>query len=214
MGDLSSGRPMPGAHPGGLVQVRLVREDDGVAVLDWENAQEQEDRTWSHSIERVPTGGLYRIESRLVLDEAPAEWGAHGDVIHHIGVGDLWIIAGQSNAAGYGRGPVDDPSRLGVHILKNNERWDIAAHPLNDPTGSTHANTEIANPGHSPYLAFAKHLQRESGLPDRPGADGTGQFGAVAVESGREPGGPAIPQPSSLRAPGRRTGAGNALVSG
>lgn len=155
----------PTSQARGTVQVRVVREDDGIAVRNWENAGEQHGSLWSHSSKRIPAGALYRVESRLGLDEAPAGRGLHGSVIHHLGVGDLWIIAGQSNAAGYGRGPVDDPPQLGIHILKNDERWDIAAHPLNDPTGSTHPNREIATPGHSPYLAFAKHLHRELGYP-------------------------------------------------
>jgi hypothetical protein len=86
------------------------------------------------------------------------EWATHGDLLHHIGVGDLWIIAGQSNAAGYGRGPVHDPPRLGVHVLRNDETWDIATHLLNETTRGTHPNLESANPGHSPYLRFAKDL--------------------------------------------------------
>ncbi|MBT5876409.1 MAG: sialate O-acetylesterase, partial [Candidatus Latescibacteria bacterium] len=118
-----------------------------------------------HTIRRIPAGGLYRLETRLATDDATAEWSLHGDTLHHLGVGDLWIIAGQSNAAGYGRGPGHDPPELGVHILKNNEQWDIAAHPLNDTTGSTHPNLENANPGHSPYLRFAKELKEELGYP-------------------------------------------------
>jgi sialate O-acetylesterase len=148
-----------------IVQLRIVQESDGATVIDWQSARTVTGPQWSHRFENVPAGGLYRIETRLVRNDTPPEWGPHGDVIHHLAVGDLWVIAGQSNAAGYGRGPIDDPPELGIHILKNNERWDIAAHPLNDPTGSTHANVEIANPGHSPYLAFARHLRRSLNYP-------------------------------------------------
>ncbi|HCQ00632.1 MAG TPA: hypothetical protein DIT99_08015, partial [Candidatus Latescibacteria bacterium] len=82
-----------------------------------------------------------------------------------MGVGDLWIIAGQSNAAGYGRGPALDPPELGIHILKNEEVWDVAAQPLNDTTRSTHPNLEQANPGHAPYLRFARDLKSALGYP-------------------------------------------------
>jgi sialate O-acetylesterase len=85
--------------------------------------------------------------------------------VHHFGVGDLWIVGGQSNAAGYGRGPVHDPPELGVHILRNDERWDVASHPLNDTTGNSHPNLEAANPGHSPYLCFARALRSALGHP-------------------------------------------------
>ena len=149
----------------GIVQLRILREADGSTVIDWQSANTVTGPLWSHTFDNVPAGGLYRLETRLLVNETAPEWGPHGDVIHHLGVGDLWVIAGQSNAAGYGRGPIDDPPELGIHILKNNERWDIAAHPLNDPTGSTHANVEIASPGHSPYLAFARHLRRSLHYP-------------------------------------------------
>lgn len=149
----------------GRVEVRVVREDDQETVYPWQVAAGESGREWQHTLSRIPAGGLYRTETRLVIDDRAAEWGDHGETIHHWGVGDLWVIAGQSNAAGYGRGPIDDPPRLGVHILKNNERWDIAAHPLNDPAGSTHPNRELANPGHSPYLSFARHLHDALGYP-------------------------------------------------
>ena len=148
-----------------LVQARITHEDDQTVVLGWESAQLQGGDAWQHVFEAVPAGGLYRIATRVVLDGTPAEWGLGGDVIHHVGVGDLWVIAGQSNAAGYGRGAIVDPPELGVHILKNNETWDVAAHPLNDATGNSHPNTEIANPGHSPYLSFARILRASLGYP-------------------------------------------------
>lgn len=150
---------------GDSVQARIISEADQLSVCPWQSATIASDRAWEAVFPNVPAGGLYRIETRLALDGAPAEWGVAGEVIHHIGVGDLWIIAGQSNAAGYGRGSVFDPPELGIHILKNNETWDVAAHPLNDPTGSTHPNAEIANPGHSPYLCFARTLHTALGYP-------------------------------------------------
>jgi sialate O-acetylesterase len=152
----------------GVVQLRIVHASDGRVVghsTDWQQASEQKDADWSHTFSQIPAGGLYRLESRLVIDQGAPEWGIHGDHIHHIGVGDLWIIAGQSNAAGYGRGPAHDPPELGIHILKNEEVWDVAAHPLNDTTRSTHPNLENANPGHAPYLQFAKDLKAELGYP-------------------------------------------------
>jgi sialate O-acetylesterase len=148
-----------------VVQARIVSEQDQSSVIPWQRANTQTESAWEHSFDRVSAGGLYRIKTRLVLEGTPPESGLRGDVIHHVGVGDLWVIAGQSNAAGYGRGPVFDPPELGVHILKNDETWDVAAHPLNDPTGSTHPNREIANPGHSPYLSFSRALHRVLGYP-------------------------------------------------
>ena len=33
-------------------------------------------------------------------DNKVIEWGIRGDMIHHVGIGDLYIITGQSNSAG------------------------------------------------------------------------------------------------------------------
>lgn len=159
-----AGKAQP-TSPADFIQARIVSQDDQTTICPWQTIRVRADGTWEHCFDDVRAGGLYQIETRLVCDGAPAEWGNAGDVIHHIGIGDLWVIAGQSNAAGYGRGAIFDPPELGVHILKNNETWDIAAHPLNDPTGSTHANAEIANPGHSPYLCFARTLRAALGFP-------------------------------------------------
>ena len=80
---------------------------------------------------------------------------------HFLGVGDLWVIAGQSNSAGYGRGPYQDPAELGVHLFRNSERWTLAAHPMNESTDTRHpVNREAANPGHSPYLQFGRVLKK------------------------------------------------------
>ncbi|MCX5642791.1 MAG: hypothetical protein NTY10_06160 [Candidatus Omnitrophica bacterium] len=151
----------------GAVLVRVVSENSQIPVCsenDWTPALTQTDKTWSVKI-KVPAGGLYRIETSLLVKDVVLEWGLHGDFIHHIGVGDLWVIAGQSNAAGYGRGEVDDGPELGIHILRNDEKWDIASHPLNDTRGNNHPNLEFANPGHSPFLNFAKVLKKTLGYP-------------------------------------------------
>ncbi len=155
--------------PGPLVEARVVREDSAQLAAgdtDWRPMQTEPNGTWSGML-RVPAGGLYRLETRLNNRTGPRnEWSMRGDMRHFWGVGDLWVIAGQSNSAGYGRGPVHDPPELGVHLLGHNMRWALASHPLNDSTDSRHpANREAANPAHSPYLRFAKDLQAALGCP-------------------------------------------------
>lgn len=74
--------------------------------------------------------------------------------------------SGQSNAAGYGRGTVEDSPMLGVHLLRNNGLWDLATHPFNDSTATIHeVNMEWVNPAHSPWLHFGKLLQNELHYP-------------------------------------------------
>ncbi|SFS63331.1 sialate O-acetylesterase [Paenibacillus sp. BC26] len=149
------------------VLARVVSEEDAREVVAWQPAVMLAEHTWEITLDSIPKGGLYRVETSLQLDDNPAlEWATRGDMIHHVGVGDLWVIAGQSNAAGYGKGPFRDAPQLGIHLLRNNGQWDLASHPFNESTSSIHfENREGANPGHSPFLAFGKLLQKELRIP-------------------------------------------------
>ncbi|BBH21562.1 hypothetical protein Back11_29070 [Paenibacillus baekrokdamisoli] len=149
------------------IYARVVKEDGSGAVIPWMRCAMGDADTWSMSMKGIPTGGLYRIETCLRLDEQqPMELATRGDMVHHLAVGDIWVIGGQSNATGYGRGAVYDPPEMGVHLLRHNGKWDLATHPFNESTQSVQMlNGEPVNPGHSPYLAFAKLIKSETGTP-------------------------------------------------
>lgn len=145
------------------ISIRVLREDSGEAVIPWTPCEIYGKNRWKATLKNIPAGGLYRVET--AIDHSKAQK-IRGDMVHHIGVGDLFVIAGQSNAAGYGRDPALDPPEIGVHVHKNSGKWDLASHPLSDSTGSKWVETrEIGIPGHSPYLCFAKILKRELGYP-------------------------------------------------
>lgn len=146
---------------------RVVLENTGDPVLSWRRAEQLPGNRWRLRLERIPAGGLYRIETCLKEEEAIRfEWCTRGDIIHHLGVGDLFVLAGQSNSAGYGKDIVSDPPELGVHFLRSSDRWDLATHPFNDSTATCHpANLEAANSGHCPYLAFGKAMHHALGYP-------------------------------------------------
>lgn len=157
--------------PHAAVMVRVVRESDNMPVVNWQSARmtgAHDDRQGSWELELfVPQGGLYRLETGLDTGwDRKAVWLARGDLRLHIGVGNLFVIAGQSNAAGYGRDPAWDPPALEVHSLRNNGRWDLAVHPLNESTeAADRPNAEGGVGGTSPYLAFGRRYAAESGLP-------------------------------------------------
>lgn len=148
------------------IQIRIVRECDGSTVKDWTEAERMEQNRWKAVIADVPAGGLYRIESCLKYAEWDCRKCTRGDMIHHIGVGDIFLIAGQSNAAGRSKAVVMDEPSMAVHVLRSDGCWDMASHPLGETTDMLFAdNFENHNPGHSPWLHFAKILQREMGYP-------------------------------------------------
>lgn len=155
---------------GGEVQFRLVREETGAPLEDafaWRSADTGADGLWKADLSGIPAGGPYRLETRFSpKGNKLGEWSVRGDMRHFLGVGDIWIVAGQSNATGYGRAPAADGPELGLHVFRQDGTWALASHPLHDGTGSAFPDIlESYNAGHSPFLHFARLLKRELGHP-------------------------------------------------
>ena len=175
---------------GGKVETRLVRVETGAPVssgFDWQGMETAADGTWRGSL-AAPAGGLYRLETRFnPKGNKLGEWSLRGDLRRFLGVGDIWLIAGQSNASGYGRKAYREDPELGIHTLRAEGAWALAAHPLHDSTGSRFpASRENYNNGHSPFLRFAKQLRGELGYPIGliPGALGGSPLSAWHPERG------------------------------
>jgi hypothetical protein len=145
------------------VLVRVVHEHDQRPVVDWVQAEELAERTWQATL-RVPTGGPYQVQARGL--SANVNWLGTGDNISHVFVGDIWVVAGQSNAVGYGHGIVVDPPAIGVSLCGRNGVWRLATHPLSDPTGvDRDVNREGGPVAVSPWLAFAREIWQATGVP-------------------------------------------------
>ncbi len=150
---------------------RLMREDDNSTVIPWTPlaADIREDFTGTfEDTLQIPAGGLYRLDTCLETKSTVPDltWLYRGDCILHFGAGNLFIIAGQSNSAGYGRDYAADPPEMGVHLFRNRSRWDLASHPMNESTDAgSLPNEEMGIPGVSPYLSFGKCFKRLSGCP-------------------------------------------------
>ncbi|GHU77454.1 hypothetical protein AGMMS49992_25340 [Clostridia bacterium] len=157
-----------------VVFARWVREDDnlvGPYVL-----AEQDGTNWYVDL-TVPEGGLFRLEVRAVdggtdngqaLREKGAgyiEWSPIIKLIRHIGVGELYLLTGQSNMAGYGRDAAYDPPALGIHLYGNDGRWSVASHPLNNSVGTIYPENKELPCGTSPALAFGRMLLNRLNVP-------------------------------------------------
>ncbi len=148
------------------VKARVALESSGENIVPWTVCSVHNDEEWDVTFAEVPAGGPYRIETYMDYEGWDGLSCTRGDMVHHIGVGDVFVIAGQSNAAGRAKDPVEDPPEIGVHLLRDSGKWDIAAHPLGETTGSVHlGHFENHNPGHTPWLHFAKILKRTLGYP-------------------------------------------------
>jgi hypothetical protein len=140
-----------------VLYIMVCREEDSEPVIWWKKC-ESDGKNWSASL-NIPAGGPYTICTCIRDRENPdwSEWAEPGEMVRHIGVGDLYLIAGQSNAVGYGKDFVYDPPELGVHMQCNNGTWDLATHPLVTADTRRHLVTDPDHvTGHSMYLSFAK----------------------------------------------------------
>lgn len=151
---------------------RVMREDDNMTVIPWTKADhftcdDQFRGTFDITL-TLPAGGPYRIDTSLETKSTIPDltWLYRGDCVLHLGVGNLFIIAGQSNSAGYSRDFCADAPSMDVHLYRNRSRWDIASHPMNESTfAGSLANEEMGVPGVSPYLSFGKTYARMTGMP-------------------------------------------------
>ena len=106
-------------------------------------------------IDKIPCGGPYLLDF-IILDKAnnidcPLVCRRR----RHFYVGDVYIIAGQSNAAGMAKGFLTEEAEKGIHVLRNMEYWDIATQPFNDLDYSKYGM----------FISFAKKLKKETGRP-------------------------------------------------
>lgn len=105
---------------GNNVEIRVLGRNGPLTGLDWKNAGRVSQGKWEAKIE-LPTGGPYRIEARSGGATATA---------HNILVGDLWVLAGQSNMEGVGDlTGLEQPNGL-VHSFDQTDRWVLAEEPL------------------------------------------------------------------------------------
>ncbi|MCI8694979.1 MAG: sialate O-acetylesterase [Lachnospiraceae bacterium] len=153
--------------------IRIVGEEDNGEVCPWKEAElvydtGEEGGKWEAEL-KIPAGGLYRIESGLECreDGKPDRKAIYrGDSRFHVGAGNVFVIAGQSNASGLAHDPAYDPPDLRVHVFRNRNRWELAAHPLNDATEAyDNGSNEIGRCGSSPFLQFARRFAGKTGLP-------------------------------------------------
>lgn len=94
-------------------------------------------------------------------------------------VGDLWILAGQSNMEGYGRFPAEEAPSEWVRVFGSDERWTMAEEPLHQldlsprpvhreiwrAHGETRPPADQRLQGTGLGLAFGKALAGQLGVP-------------------------------------------------
>ncbi len=108
---------------GGRIEARVVASKGVLAGLKWHAAGSAANGKWSATIKGVPAGGPYTIQVRAA---GSSEVAAVKDVL----VGDLWILAGQSNMQGVGNLVDVEPPNPQVHSFDMADNWVVAKEPL------------------------------------------------------------------------------------
>ncbi len=114
---------LEGTSDGKAVEARLVAAGRTVAGFDWKRLAAVSQKAWSGDLAAVPTGGPYRIELR-------AEDGAVTAAVDNVLVGDLWVLAGQSNMEGVGNLVNTPLPSVLVNSFDQTDIWVAAADPL------------------------------------------------------------------------------------
>ncbi len=162
----------------GEVVARVTHRTREVPGLGWRRAGVAHDGVWEARLAGLPTGGPWRVEAEIRADGRRRGRVTADGIL----VGDLWVLAGQSNMEGVGilRG-VEPPHPL-VHVLEMRGVWKRAEEPLHwlpespDPVhwwGMSEAQRNEFVPnyrktrdrGAGPGLAFARRLVLETGVP-------------------------------------------------
>lgn len=138
----------------GTIQARIT-EETGHEILPWANVGMSDGKAWKATVVSVPVGGPYTVELRLV-DARENEIASA--VFEQVFVGDLWVLAGQSNMQGVGNREDCETPHPKVQMLGLDDVWRTAEEPL-------HYLAEAVDPA----LQVPKDAQeRERARADKP----------------------------------------------
>jgi sialate O-acetylesterase len=171
------------SHDSGRALARLLRRSRVVEDFEWQTVGEVRSGNWEAVLDGIPTGGPYDLEIQLLNSEGKSLGCAS---VHQVLVGDLWVMAGQSNMHGRGLVQGADPPNELVHSFDLSDHWQVAEEPVGisfEPTDLAHASfdrqgkriertpEEIAElrrsltTGTGPGLAFARRMVERTGVP-------------------------------------------------
>ncbi len=124
----------------------------------------------------LPAGGPFEVELTV---KAPAGDAPEQVRVRDVLVGDVWLLAGQSNMQGYGRIVRPPPADPAVRAFYMNDEWDVARDPIHnlneavdavhngwpDPEKPRRRSRLPARIGAGPGVPFGLAMRRLTGVP-------------------------------------------------
>jgi hypothetical protein len=108
------------------LEVRLL---DAQGKGDWQTLAPGSGELFQASL-TVPSGGWYRLEARLTKDgKAVAETS-----VAHVGIGEVFLVAGQSNSANHGE--EKQTAKSGLVASFDGKAWQVAHDPQRGASGN------------------------------------------------------------------------------
>jgi len=156
----------------GVLMVRVTRGGKTVRGFKWRPAGRARDGRFAGRLKHLPVGGPYTVELRI--ETAAGKTPEHLR-IRDVLVGDVWILAGQSNMQGIGLlRDAERPHRM-VRAHYMDDRWDVARDPIHnihaalDPVHGAGAPGAVipqdVKTGVGPGVSFARWMHRTSAVP-------------------------------------------------
>lgn len=156
----------------GPVVANVQRREAPLVGLDGITVGIAQGGSWSATLYGLPVGGPYTVTFSVKAESV---------TVRGVLVGDLWVLAGQSNMEGCGDLlDVEEPSPY-VHVFDMADRWHIAEEPLHwliDSPDSCHCEAQgeeqrrqqiearqTRTKGAGLGLPFANVMYRETGVP-------------------------------------------------
>jgi sialate O-acetylesterase len=161
------------------VEARLLSRGIPQPELDWRRIATVQSGKWSGKLSHVSAGGPYRIEVRIAGTAA-------SDRLSGILVGDIWLLAGQSDMEGRGYLTEAIPPLPAVHSFDMRDHWLVAEEPLHTRVDAKDRAYWFENELKQPEPFSGEKLREYLATRDR----GTGLGLPFAVEMVRRTGVP------------------------